>query len=86
MAKGKENLEGKLKRKAYQMLSEKEDVEKYLGKYVALRFKKGFFDGEVISFGEDPVKVVEEAKKIGYTDPLIHYIPKAGEGLAHYVG
>jgi len=50
-------------------------IRKYAGKYVAT---KSFEDGNVISSGTDPVKVVKEAKKKGANDPVLIYIPEKG--------
>ncbi len=80
----KGNLETKLKGEVYRILSGKEDAKKYAGNYIALRFRgKGFINGRVISYGEDPVKVVEEAKSKGYNEPVIFYVPKPNEHPFH---
>ena len=50
-----------------------QDGEKYGGQYVATR---SFQDKEVISFGTDPLKVFEEAKRRGIEDPVIFYVPR----------
>ncbi len=49
--------------------------EKYSGKYVAV---KSFSDRDVISFGEEPVKVVESAKDKGFEEPVLIFIPEKG--------
>ncbi len=49
------------------------NIEKYSGKYVAT---KTFEDKDVISFGDDPVKVFNEAKKTGDEDPVVFYVPE----------
>ncbi|MBI3582705.1 MAG: hypothetical protein HY096_01990 [Nitrospinae bacterium] len=49
------------------------NIEKYSGKYVAT---KTFKDKDVISFGDDPVKVFNDAKKAGADDPVVFYIPE----------
>ena len=49
------------------------DIEKYSGKYVATRT---FADKNVISFGDDPVKVFHDAKKAGANDPVVFYVPE----------
>jgi hypothetical protein len=49
------------------------DGEKYGGKYVATR---SFKDKKVISFGPDPSKVFNEAKKKGAKDLVVFYVPK----------
>ncbi|MBM4135624.1 MAG: succinyl-CoA synthetase subunit alpha [Nitrospira sp.] len=49
------------------------DGDKYGGKYVAT---KSFKNKKVISFGTDPLKVFEEAKKKGAKDPVIFYVPE----------
>lgn len=45
----------------------------YSGKYVALRSRK---DETVISFGDDPKKVFDEAKQNGIENQVIIFIPK----------
>ncbi len=49
------------------------NIEKYSGKYVAT---KTFEDKDVISFGDDPVKVFNDAKKTGAKDPVVFYVPE----------
>jgi hypothetical protein len=49
------------------------DGDKYGGKYVAT---KSFKDKKVISFGKNPSKVFEKAKKKGVKDPVIFYVPE----------
>ncbi len=51
------------------------DGDKYGGMYVAT---KAFGDTEVVSSGDNPVKVKEEASKKGIDDPVIFYVPKKG--------
>jgi hypothetical protein len=51
------------------------DGGKYAGKYVATRT---FDDSEVVSSGDDPRKVKDEASKKGVDDPVIFYVPKKG--------
>jgi hypothetical protein len=46
--------------------------KKYSGKYVAL---KSFFDKHVVASGNDPVKVVASAKKKGYLESVILFVP-----------
>jgi len=50
-----------------------DDGDRYGGKYVATR---SFEDRTVISSGEDPIKVYNEAKERGADDPVIVYIPE----------
>jgi len=52
--------------------------EKYEGKYVALR---SVVEQEVVAFGDNPVTVVDEAKKDGATSPLLIYVPKKDESF-----
>lgn len=47
--------------------------ECYEGKYVAI---KSFIDKEVISSGENPVSVTEEANKKGVENPVVFFIPE----------
>ena len=54
------------------------DSERYEGKYVA---KMSFISENVISSGDDPVKVYEEAKNKGIDEPVIFYVPK--KDVAH---
>ena len=56
------------------------DADKYPGKYVATR---SFRNKKVISFGTDPLKVYEKAKKLGVKEPVIIYIPKKDEVLIY---
>ncbi|MEP9412641.1 MAG: hypothetical protein HRF42_14850 [Candidatus Brocadia sp.] len=51
------------------------DAEKYSGEYVATR---SFTDREVIGHGGDPVKVFNEAKKLGIDEPVVFYVPEKG--------
>lgn len=51
------------------------DGKKYGGLFVA---KKTFQDQEVISSGDNPVSVLEEAKKRGIEDPVVMFVPKEG--------
>lgn len=46
---------------------------KYAGLYVATR---SFVDKDVISYGNDPVKVFNEAIKKGIQEPVVFYVPK----------
>ncbi len=68
-----EKLENKLnteKRKAIVFIEG--DAEKYYDKYVAMA---SFNDRRVIAYGENPSKVVEEARKKGIGSPVIFYVP-----------
>ncbi len=49
------------------------NAERYAGKYVA---KKTFRDEGVVSSGDDPVRVYDDAIKQGVDDPVIFYVPK----------
>lgn len=49
------------------------DIDRYGGKYVAT---KDFTDKNVISYGDDPVIVFNDAQKAGIEDPVIFYVPK----------
>lgn len=51
------------------------DGEKYSGQYVAT---KSFKDRKVISYGDDPSKVFNEAKEKGAKEPVVFYVPKKG--------
>jgi hypothetical protein len=54
------------------------DAKKYGGKYVATR---SFKNKKILCAGTDPVKVVQEAKKMGAKDPVLIFVPK--EGVVH---
>ncbi len=54
------------------------DARKYGGKYVATR---SFKNKKILCAGTDPVKVVQEAKKLGAKDPVLIFVPK--EGVVH---
>ncbi len=54
------------------------DGKKYGGKYVATR---SFKATKILCAGTDPVKVVQEAKKLGAKDPVLIFVPK--EGIVH---
>ena len=43
------------------------------GQYVATR---SFKDKEVISSGSDPVKVCNEAREKGVSDPVVFFVPQ----------
>lgn len=47
--------------------------EKYEGKYVAM---KSFADREVVASGDDPVKVMKQAKDKGIVSPFLHFVPE----------
>lgn len=47
--------------------------EQYGGKYVAL---KSFDDKDVVSWGENPLYVYNEAKDKGVEDPVVFYVPE----------
>jgi hypothetical protein len=49
------------------------DAELYDGKYVAT---KSVVDKEVVCSGDDPVTVYNEAKKSGFDDPVVFYVPE----------
>ncbi|ODS33191.1 MAG: hypothetical protein SCARUB_01669 [Candidatus Scalindua rubra] len=49
------------------------ESEKYGGQYVATR---SFVDKDVVSHGNDPVKVFNEAKDKGVKEPVVFYVPK----------
>ncbi len=54
------------------------DGRKYSGKYVAT---KSFKDKKILCAGTNPVKVVQEAKRLGAKDPVLIFVPK--EGIVH---
>lgn len=45
--------------------------EKHLEKYVAFA---DFNNKKIIAYGKDPGKVIEEARKKGYQEPVLMYI------------
>jgi hypothetical protein len=47
----------------------------YWGEYVAV---KSFTDREVVSHGEIPLDVVNEAKEKGFKEPVLLFIPEKG--------
>ena len=47
--------------------------KKYEGQYVAM---KSFVNREVVASGDDPVKVMNEAKDKGVMSPFLHYVPR----------
>lgn len=49
------------------------DIGRYGGKYVAT---KTFLDKDVVSSGDDPVKVFNDAKSHGFDDPVVFYVPE----------
>lgn len=65
---GEDNLE----RRTDSMFFTKGDVSKYYGKYVAC---PSILNREIIAYGEDPIKVAEEASKKGIKFPLVSYFP-----------
>lgn len=46
--------------------------KKYEGKYVAM---KSFFDKHIVASGMDPVKVVESAKRKGFLQSVLVFVP-----------
>ena len=52
-----------------------ENAEKYYGKYVA------FFDKQIVAYGKNSLKVFCSAKKKGYEEPIILYVPKPDIGF-----
>lgn len=49
------------------------DIDRYGGKYVAT---KTFLDKDVVSSGDDPVKVFNDAKSHGADDSVLIYVPE----------
>ena len=47
--------------------------KKYSGQYVVI---KDMDDPEVISYGEDPQTIYNEAVSKGYSEPVILFVPK----------
>ena len=52
----------------------------YDGKYVAL---KSFIDRKVVASGDDPRLVMKQAKKTGYENPVIFFIPQQDVSLVY---
>jgi hypothetical protein len=52
------------------------DASRYYEKYVAF---PSFSSREVVAFGEDPVKVMEEARSKGHKGPVLLYVPNPEE-------
>jgi hypothetical protein len=51
------------------------NAELYSGKYVAL---EDFGKKNVIASGDDPLKVLEDAKNSGVNDPVVFFVPEKG--------
>jgi hypothetical protein len=51
------------------------DGKTYGGKYVAT---KSFTDKEVVASGDTPVAVRDKAASLGFSSPVIFFIPQAG--------
>lgn len=49
------------------------DIDRYGGKYVAT---KSFKDNDVLTSGDDPVKVYNEARSKGIDEPVVFYVPE----------
>jgi len=61
-------------------------ITKLIGGRISKRMERkwvaiGKTGGPVIAFGNDPVKVLNMAKKRGYDDPIICFLPKATDVL-----
>jgi len=54
------------------------DTVKYGGQYVCADN-----EGNVISSSVDPLEALKEAKEKGFEDPLIFYVPRAGERFCY---
>lgn len=48
------------------------DGEKFSGQYVAM---KSFTDREIITSGTKPEKVMRDARKLGFTHPVMLFVP-----------
>jgi hypothetical protein len=59
------------KNKSIDALIQEQDVSKYYNNYVA---QISFKDHTIVSYGKNPVKVLEEAKKKGHSHPVIFYV------------
>lgn len=57
------------------LLSE-EDGKKYAGQYVCV---ERFNSKTVVSADNDPLKARRSAQKNGFSDPVLFYVPRAGE-------
>jgi hypothetical protein len=53
------------------------DGDKYSGQYVAM---KSFADHSVITSGSKPEKVLSEAKKQGFENPVVLFVPDKDSG------
>lgn len=51
------------------------DGEKYSGQYVATR---SFKDRKVVTYGSNPSKVFNKARKKGVKEPVVFFVPKKG--------
>jgi len=60
------------KNQSIDTLIQEQDVSKYYDNYVA---QISFKDHTILSYGKNPKKVLEEAKKKGHSHPLIFYLP-----------
>jgi hypothetical protein len=49
--------------------------EKYQGKYVAL---ESFNKNKVVAWGDDPSKVIHQARKKGAKSPVLVFVPEKG--------
>lgn len=56
-----------------------EDQSKYGGQYVCA---VSFSDHTVVAADSDPVVALEEARKKGYENPVVFYVPLPGERFA----
>jgi hypothetical protein len=52
-----------------------DDTSKYHEKYVTLKKWVNNESKDVIAFGENPLKVLQEAKDKGYKSPIMFYVP-----------
>jgi len=52
----------------------------YEGKYVAL---PSFLNRIVVASGDDPKTVVEQARKAGYENPVIFFVPRHDVSLVY---
>lgn len=55
-------------------------AKKYQGHHIAY---ESFNSRKIVAFGDDPVIVINKAKKQGFLDPVLSYVPEANRTFVY---
>jgi hypothetical protein len=64
--------EGQKKNSSIDLLNGVDDASKYYGKYVALA---SFNNRKIVTYGENPCRVLKKARSKGIENPVIFFVP-----------